>query len=269
MTLMYSGTPCRQLEVAQKFGRCIPEVSRGITYFHDMLYPISQSFLQNEHQAWFDVQTAMRCADATANKGCPLDDCIGFVDGSLQGTSNPSVPWLQTHMYNGHKKQAGYNWIGTTLPNGMCALLLGPSEGRRHDAACAARHRLYEKLHTFASFPNFDGCFGGDSAFPTYWPLIPIFATALTPAQAQWNTDMSRVRISVEWMFGETVQQFPCLDWKRRQKVLASPVHKWYLNLSFLNNILNCTYPNAISQYFQLKPPSLEKYLNVPPGSLR
>jgi hypothetical protein len=57
--------------------------------------------------------------------------------------------------------------------------------GRRHDAAVAAEHDLYEKLETLSTFPQhqFRGCFGGDSAYPVYWPIIPLHGPALTQQQ--------------------------------------------------------------------------------------
>jgi len=269
MTLMYSARPIRLLDVAIKFGRTPPEVSIGVKFFHEILYPIAKDFLQNEHQAWFNQETVEACAEAIAEKGCPLDSCLGYVDGNLLKISDPGPGWLQNTLYNGHKKAAGYTFIGVVVPNGMCLLCLGPSPGRRHDAAVAAIHHLYEKLNVMGTFPTIDGCFSGDKAFPSFWPLIPMHSAALTPAQAEWNTSMSRTRITVEWMFGETVEQFSSLKCKRRLKILSSPVHKWYINCTFLNNLLNTSYPNAISQFFNLKPPCLETYLGVPLGSLQ
>lgn len=267
-TLMYMGVPVRQLEVAIRFGRTIPEISRALTFFHELFYDISSSFLQSDNQPWFTERVARRCARALRRKGCPLRNCCGIADGTLRKVCNPGVPWLQTEMYNGHKKSAGLTWVATGLPNGMCLLCLGPSLGRRHDAAAAAQHRLYEKLNNLGSFQGFDAVFSADSAFPTYWPLIPNYGPALTPAQAIWNRDMSRVRISIEWLFGITIQQFAGLDWKQRQKVLASPVHQWYLNGMFLTNLHNINYRNLISQHFKLKPPTFEQYFGVPRGSL-
>jgi hypothetical protein len=46
MFLNYLSTPVRQLDVAVKFGRTIPEVSRAITWFHKKLFPISKFYLQ-------------------------------------------------------------------------------------------------------------------------------------------------------------------------------------------------------------------------------
>jgi len=269
--LRYLATPIRQLDVAIQFGRTPQEISRGVIWFHKRLYPVSKSYLQSDDQAWFDFEEASKCAEANRKKGCPLFQCLGFVDGVNKKIANPSVAWLQTATYSGYKKSCGLAFAGCVVPNGMGLLMLGPSPGRRHDAAVAAEHNLYEKLETLGTFPQhgFRGCFGGDSAYPVYWPIVPLHGPALTNRQVIWNTKMSSCRVSVEWLFGQQVLQFSSVDWKIRCKVLASPVKEAYLNAAFLTNLLNTRYPNIISQYFKCTPPSLEKYLNVPVGSLR
>jgi len=270
MFLRYLATPMRQLEVAVEFGRTPQEVSRGIIWFHRQLEPVAKLYLQNDNQDWFTFQVARDCAEATRKKGCPVDPCVGFVDGVNKRIAKPSISWLQTATYNGHKKHCGLNWSGCVVSNGMALLVLGPSPGRRHDAAVAAEHNLYEKLEALASFPQngFRGCYGGDSAYPVYWPIMPLYGPALTQRQVLWNQRMSSCRVSVEWLFGQQILQFSSLDWLIRCKVLASPVKEAYLNACFLTNLLNTRYPNIISQYFECTPPTLEQYLNVPAGSL-
>jgi len=269
MVVNYMAVPIRQIEVAERFGRTPAEVSRAITYFHEMFYDISKSFLQNENQPWFTERVARKCARATRRRGCPLRNCCGFVDGTLRKLCNPGVAWLQNALYNGHKRAVGLTWVAAGLPNGMCLLNLGPCLGRRHDAACAADKGLYEKLEHLATFNGFEGLFGSDSAFPTYMPVVPTFGPAMTQAQAAWNLRMNRTRIAIEWQFGVEIQQFSGLDWKQRHKLLAAPVYQWYLNGCFLTNLHNIAFPNLISQHFGLKPPTYEQYFGVPPGSLR
>jgi len=268
--LRYSAVPIRQLEVAVEFGRTPPEVSRGFGWFQRRLSEVSRAYLQNEVQPWFDHGEARRCADALERKGCRLPRCLGFVDGVNRRIANPSVPWLQTQTYSGYKKHCGLNYAGCSLPNGMELLFLGPSPGRRHDAAVAAEHELYEKLERLASFPNhgFRGVFNADSAYPVFWPIVPLYGNPITNAQVAWNQNMSKFRVSIEWSFGQQVQQFSSLEWNIRMKVLASPVVEAHLNAAFLTNLLNICLPNLTSQYYNCKPPSLEKYLNVPAGSL-
>ena len=101
MVVNYMAVPIRQIEVAERFGRTPAEVSRAITYFHEMFYDISKSFLQvdkilyldisrqlffckNENQPWFTERVARKCARATRRRGCPLRNCCGFVDGTLR-----------------------------------------------------------------------------------------------------------------------------------------------------------------------------------------
>lgn len=270
MYLRYFAIPCRQNEVAEEFGRTIPEVSRGILWFHRHLAEVSKSFLQNELQDWFDYEEAAKCARAISAKGCLLNFCIGFVDGVHRRIANPSVPWLQRDNYSGYKRTCGLNYAGCSLPNGMCLLFLGPSPGRRHDATVAAEHELYEKLEHLASFPvqGFRGCFNGDSAYPLFWPIIPLYGNPVTNNQVAWNQSTSSHRVSVEWLFGQQVQKFSTIDWKIRNRVLASPVVESHINGAFLTNLLNTRFPNIISQKYNCKPPTLEKYLNVPDGSL-
>merc|ERR1719508_1337 len=144
--LRYVAVPVRELEVAIEFGRTIPEISRGVTWFQRRLERVSRYYLQSDVQAWFDVEEARRCLAANADRGCARGAFLGYVDGLNNGIPRPGLSWLQRIMYNGYKKRCGLNYVGVCLPNGLHLLFLGPSEGRRHDAAVAAEHGLYEKL---------------------------------------------------------------------------------------------------------------------------
>lgn len=269
--LRYMSVPIRQLECAIEFGRTVPEISRGITWFQRHLCTVSRSYLQNDVQHWFTYEEARRCADAISQKGCPRGTFVGFLDGLFERVPNPVVPTLERTLYSGYKKGCGLSYAGVSLPNGLLLLFEGASPGRRHDAAVAAEHGVYEKLERLASFPqqNFRGCFCGDSAYAKHWPVIPLHSPAVTDAQKYWNRQMSSFRVTVEWEFGKQKMQFSSLNWWMiRSKVLLSPVVEAHINAAFLTNLHNICFPNQISQYFDLPPPSLEKYLNVQPGSL-
>jgi len=267
--LRYLACPIRQYEVAIEFGRLTNEISRGIKWFHINLAEVSKQYLQSADQPWFDITEARKCAEALRRKDCPIDNCLGNVDGVNKRIARPSDQDLQRETYNGHKRHNGLAWAGCSLPNGMVLVMLGASPGRRHDAAVAAEHNLYEILETLGSFPcGFRGNFGADSAYPLFFPLVPLFRPALTNAQTDFNRMLSSTRVSVEWQFGCIIQQFSSVEWKIRCKVLASPVREAYLNSTFLTNLLNIRFPNQVSQHFECTPPSLEKYLNVPMGSL-
>ena len=71
---------------------------------------------------------------------------------------------------------------------------------------------------------------------------------------------MSKVRSSVEWIFGDIIDYFKFLDFKKDLKLDLSPVGKMYIVCALLRNALTCLYGNTTSEFFQLDPPSLADY---------
>ena len=75
-----------------------------------------------------------------------------------------------------------------------------------------------------------------------------------------FNESMSKVRSSVEWIFGDIINYFKFLDFKKDLKLDLSPIGKMYIVCALLRNSLTCLYGNTTSEFFQLDPPSLEDY---------
>ena len=73
----------------------------------------------------------------------------------------------------------------------------------------------------------------------------------------QYNKGMSAVRSSVEWLFGDVVNSFKFLDFKKNLKLMLSSIGKMYVVSVLLRNALTCLYGNETSDYFDLSPPSL------------
>ena len=71
---------------------------------------------------------------------------------------------------------------------------------------------------------------------------------------------MSKVRVSVEWIFGEVINQFKFTDFKKNQKLYLSPIAKQYRVSALLTNASTCLYKNNTSLFFELDPPLLEEY---------
>ena len=104
-------------------------------------------------------------------------------------------------------------------------------------------------------------CIYGDAAYPLRMHLQGPFKNGvLTPHMLQYNTAMSRVRCSVEWLFGDVVNSFNSLDFKKNLKLLLSSVGKMYAVSVILQNALTCLYGNITSTYFDLSPPSPQDY---------
>ena len=57
-------------------------------------------------------------------KGAALDNCWGFVDGTVRPICRPGEH--QRLMFNGHKRVHGLKFQSVVAPNGMIANLFGP-----------------------------------------------------------------------------------------------------------------------------------------------
>lgn len=125
-----------------------------------------------------------------------------------------------------------------------------------------ADSHLAQDLNQFSYSP--DGhpmCIYGDPAYPLRVHIQAPFRNAiLTPQMQEYNAAMSSVRISVEWLFGDIVNYFKFLDFKKNVKLGLSSVGKMYIVSAILQNSLTCFYGNLTSQYFDCDPPSIFEY---------
>lgn len=141
-------------------------------------------------------------------------------------------------------------------------VLLNYLEGRKHDAGMLADSDLLTSLERYAFSPTGQPmCVYGDPAYPLRVHLqAPFRHGRLTPQMEAYNTCMSSVRTSVEWLFGEVLNEFKFLDFKKNLKIQLSSIGKQYVVSSLLTNALTCLYGNQVSEYFELDPPSIQQY---------
>ena len=101
----------------------------------------------------------------------------------------------------------------------------------------------------------------GDLAYPLNVHLqAPFQGANLTQDQKRFNTPMSSVRASVEWLFGLVSNYFKFLDFKKMQRIGMSHVGKVHTVYSILQNAHTCLYGNLISETSELEPPSIRDY---------
>ena len=106
-------------------------------------------------------------------------------------------------------------------------------------------------------------CVYGDPAYPVRLHLqAPFREVQLTPEMVAYNKSMSRVRVAVEWIFGDIVNYFKFMDFKNNLKIGLSQVGKMYIVAAILRNVLTCPYGDETSQFFELDPPSLHEYFS-------
>ena len=137
-------------------------------------------------------------------------------------------------------------------------------EGKRDDAAILGDSRLLQNLeqYTFST----DGqamCLYGDPAYHLRLHLHAPFRYAmLTPEMQAFNKSMSATRVSVEWIFGDVINSFKFLDFKKNLKIRLSSVGKMYIVCALLQNSIACLYGNQTSKFFGLEPPSVQEYFS-------
>ena len=92
--------------------------------------------------------------------------------------------------------------------------------------------------------------------------MAPFRGAALTAQMEAFNDSMSNVRTSVEWLFGDIVEYFKFMDFKKNLKIGLSSIGKLYVVCALLRNVLTCLYGNSTSSFFELDPPTLEEYFS-------
>lgn len=191
------------------------------------------------------------------NKGAPLNQCWGFIDGTARPIARPIRN--QRIMFSGHKRVHCLKFQSVAAPNGLIAHMFGPIEGRRHDAFMLGVSGLTDKLSRFQTPTGEPYVVYGDPAYGLARNIIGSFRGAhITDDEQAFNTEMSKVRTCVEWGFGKIGQNFAYLVFKKNLKVLLQPVGKYYLVASILINCHTCLYGSQTSTFFDLDPPSLE-----------
>ena len=193
-------------------------------------------------------------------KGAPLDSCWGFVDGTVRPICRPGEN--QRILYNGHKRVHSIKFQSVVTPSGMIACLHGPFEGRKHDSGMLRETNLLTQLQQFSHDQNGNTLtIYGDLAYPLRVHLQkPFRGPGLTQHQKLYNTAMSKVRISVEWVFGDILNYFAFLDFKKNLKIGLSAVGKMYISCALMRNAHSCLYHSTTTDYFHIDPPKLRDY---------
>ena len=121
---------------------------------------------------------------------------------------------------------------------------------------------LLRDLEAYAFSPaGLPMCIYGDPAYPLRVHLQGPFRNPhLTPLMEVFRASMSSVRISVEWLFGDVINYFKLLDFKKNLKIGISSIGKMYIVCALLHNARTCLYGNETSSFFELEPPTLEEY---------
>ena len=173
---------------------------------------------------------------------------------------------MQNVVYSGHKRIHGLKYQGIVFPNGIQPFPYGPICGSRHDSHMLRESRVIDVLRRVCRGRlGVDYVLFGDSAYPISRFLLRMFKGQMTPAQQAFNNDMGPLRVSVEWGFGKIVQLWPFLDFRKKMKILKSPVGLFFGVGNVLTNMHTCMYGGIINSALGVDPPSLADYMSGGP----
>ncbi|KAK3087535.1 hypothetical protein FSP39_007238 [Pinctada imbricata] len=255
--------PNRLEDLSFLFGRTKFELSNIFNTTLDFIYEKYERLLLILDRPWLSPGDLDAMTTAVSDKGSPLDNCLGSIDGTIRPICRPRQN--QRVVYSGHKRVHGLKFQSIMAPNGIIAHFYGPIEGRRHDAGMLRESGVETEMQHMMNRPNNDVfCVYGDPAYPLTPYIVPPFRGAVISAnQARFNKKMSAVRVCVEWGFGKLLSLFAFLDYKKNQKLYLQPIGKYYKVAVILTNCHTCLYGSETSTYFGLRPPTVQEYLQL------
>ena len=116
--------PCRYSDMIPTFRVPVRELC--------MIYNSVINYIFNEHghlishsnHTLLSPENLQRCANSIAAKGAALQNCFGFVDGTVRPICRPKQN--QRVVYNGHKRVHSLKFQSVVVPSGMIANLYCP-----------------------------------------------------------------------------------------------------------------------------------------------
>ena len=136
--------PCRYSDMVQRFARPVPQYSIVSSLIMNRIYLNFRHLLESFNQPLLTPVCLERFCQAVHDKGAALENCWGFIDGTVRPICRPGQN--QRVLYNGHKKVHALKFQSLVTPNGLIANLFGPIEGKRHDSGMLAESNLLQQL---------------------------------------------------------------------------------------------------------------------------
>ena len=112
--LKHFAYPCRYADLVPRFGRPVPQLCMMCNTVLDDIYSRFSQHFTDLNQPWLSRENCKSFAHAVHNKGSALDNCWGFVDGTVRPICRPSRD--QCAVYNGHKRVHALKFHQLWLP---------------------------------------------------------------------------------------------------------------------------------------------------------
>ena len=144
--------PCRFADMVARFGRPVPQLYTITNRMMGYLFDEYSHLLADLNQPWLSRDRPRHFAATIHNKGAPLKNCWGFIDGTVGAICKPDEN--QRILYNGHEKVHEIKFQSVVAPNGFIASLFGPVKGRRHDSGMLVDSGLLQELSHYLFAPD-------------------------------------------------------------------------------------------------------------------
>ena len=116
--------PCRYSDIIPRFGLPAPVLSMVCNDVLDFVYDTHSHRITQWNPTILSPADLQIYRDSIAAKGAALQNCFGFIDGTVRPICRPSEQ--QRILYNGHKRLHGLKFQSVALPNGLIGNMYGP-----------------------------------------------------------------------------------------------------------------------------------------------
>ena len=120
--LKRSSYPCRYSDMVFHFARPVPEICIITNHMIDWIYNRWNHLLTTYNHYPLSPANLSLYADAVHQSGAALDNCWGFIDGTVRSVCRPGVN--QRVLYNGHKRVHSIKFQPVALPNGLVGICM-------------------------------------------------------------------------------------------------------------------------------------------------
>ena len=120
-------SPCIPMSILcmiQRFGQSVPEICVITSLVTDLLYDNHAHRVMQWNPYILSPENFQVYAEAIHEKGAPLKNCFGFINGTVRPICRPQQH--QRIVYNGHKRVHSLKFQCVALPNGIIAHIFGP-----------------------------------------------------------------------------------------------------------------------------------------------
>ena len=124
MLLRRFSYPCRYSDMISRFGRPVSELCMITNEVMDNIFDNHSHRISQWNDDILNPYLLQEYADVIHAKGAPLENCFGFIDGTVRPIARPDQQ--QRIVYNGHKRVHSLKFQSVALPNGLIGNMYGP-----------------------------------------------------------------------------------------------------------------------------------------------